>query len=101
MSISFDRDRNRRQRELTNNKIIKGKYRITISLKGIFGFVEHQGEATFGLGFKPVLTRISNNSALIKDIAINNDKIKINTSEWYVSHYNPSIPQQAMLLNKF
>ena len=30
LSIGFDRDRGRRQRELTSNKIIKGKYYVTI-----------------------------------------------------------------------
>ena len=40
--IGFDRDRGRRQRELTNNKNIKGKYHVTIMLKDNFGFAEHQ-----------------------------------------------------------
>ena len=30
LSIGFDRDRGRRQRELTNNKNIKGKYHVRI-----------------------------------------------------------------------
>ena len=42
LSIGFDRDRGRRQRELTNNENIKGKYHVTIMLEVIFGFVEHQ-----------------------------------------------------------
>ena len=42
LSIGFDRDRNRRKRELTNNKNIKGKYHLRIYLKDIFGFLEHQ-----------------------------------------------------------
>ena len=33
LSIGFDRDRNRRQRELTNNKTQKGKYHVRIYLK--------------------------------------------------------------------
>ena len=33
LSIGFDPDRSRRQRELTNNKNIKGKYHIRICLK--------------------------------------------------------------------
>ena len=40
--IGFDRDCGRRSRELTNNKNIKGKYHMTIMLKDIFGFAEHQ-----------------------------------------------------------
>ena len=42
LSIGFDRGRNRRKRELTNNKNIKGKYHMRIYLKDIFGFAEHQ-----------------------------------------------------------
>ena len=42
LSIAFDRDRERRKRELTNNKHIEGKNHVTIMLKDIFVFVEHQ-----------------------------------------------------------
>ena len=52
LSIGFDRDRGRRQRELTNNKNIGGKYHVRIYLKGIFGFSQQQEEGTFGLGYK-------------------------------------------------
>ena len=45
LSIGFDRDRGRTQRELTNNKNIKGKYHVRISLKDIFGFAEYQKKA--------------------------------------------------------
>ena len=45
LSISFDRDRNRRQRELTNNKTQKGKYHVRIYLKDAFGFAEYQKQS--------------------------------------------------------
>ena len=41
LSICFDRDRNRRQQELTNNKKVKGKHHFRIYLKDVFGFAEH------------------------------------------------------------
>ena len=50
LSIGFDRSRDRRKQELTNNKNIKGKYHLTIMLKDIFAFAEHQEKATYGLG---------------------------------------------------
>ena len=56
LSIGFDRDRNRRQREVTINKSQKGKYHIRIYLKDIFGFAEYQEKATYGLGYKLTLT---------------------------------------------
>ena len=97
LSICFDRDRNGRQRELTNNKSQKGKYHVRIYLKDVFGFAEYQDKGTYGLGYRITLTRNSDNSVLNKGNAINNAKIKINAIEWYVPHYTPSIQQQAIL----
>ena len=97
LSNCFDRDRNRRQRELTNNKTQKGKYHVRIYLKDVFGFAEYQEKCTYGLGYKLSLTRNSDNSVLNKGNAINNAKIKINAIEWYVPHYTPSMQQQSIL----
>ena len=76
MSVGFDRDRNRRQRELSNKKTQKGKYHVRIHLKDVFGFAEYQEKATYGRGYKLTLTRITDNAVLKKDNAINNGKIK-------------------------
>ena len=38
LSIGFDCDRNRRQREITNNKVTKRKYLARIMLKEVFRF---------------------------------------------------------------
>ena len=97
LSIGFDRDRNRRQRELTINKTQKGKYHIRIYLKDVFGFAEYQNKGTFGLGYKLTLTRNTNNAVLNKDNTINLGRIKNNAIEWYVPHYTPSIQQQSIL----
>ena len=40
LSTRFDRDRSRRQRELTNNKTQKGKLDLRIMSKDTFGFAE-------------------------------------------------------------
>ena len=97
LSICFDRDRNRRQRELTNNKTQKGKYHVRIYLKGVFGFAEYQEKATYGLGYKLTMTKNSDNAVLNKGNAINNAKIKIIAIEWYVAHFTPSMQQQSIL----
>ena len=97
LSIGFDRDRNRRQRELSNNKSQKGKYHVRIYLKDVFGCAEYQEKATYGLGYKLTLTRNSDNAVLNKGNATNNAKIKINAIEWYVPHYTPSMQQQSTL----
>ena len=38
LSLGFDRSRDRRKRDLTNNKNIKSKYHLRIYLRDIFGF---------------------------------------------------------------
>ena len=97
LSIGFDRERNRRQRELSNNKSQKGKYLVRIYLKDVFGFAEYQEKGTYGLGYKLSLTRNSDNAVLNKGNTINNGKIKINAIEWYVPHYTPSMQQESIL----
>ena len=49
--IGFDRDRTRRQRELSNNKSQKRKFHVRIYLKDVFGFAEYQEKATYGRGY--------------------------------------------------
>ena len=97
LSIGFDRDLNRRQRGLTNNKSQKGKFHVRIYLKDIFGFAEYQEKATYGLGYKLTFTRNTDNAVLKKANATNNAKIKTNAIEWYVPHYTPSMQQQSIL----
>ena len=100
LSIGFDRDRNRRKRELTNNKNIKGKYHMKIFLKDIFGFAEDQEKATYGIGYKLALTRNSDNAVLNKTNATAIGKIKINSIEWYVPHYTASVKEQNVLMKQ-
>ena len=97
MSIGFDRDRNRRQRELTNKKTQKGKYHVRIYLKYVLGFAKYQEKATYGLCYKLTWTRNSDNAVLNKSNAINNAKIINIAIEWYVPHYTPSMQQHAIL----
>ena len=94
LSIRSDRDRGRRQRELTNNKNKNSKYHVTIMLKGIFGFAEHQEKCTNGLGYKLAITQSSDNAVLNKANATNNAKVKINSIDWYVPHNTPSLNQE-------
>ena len=97
LSVGFDHDRNRRQRELTHSKTEKGKFRVRIYLKDVFGFAEYQEKATYGLGYKLSLTRNSDNAVLKEGDATNNGEMKINAIEWYVPHYTPSMQQQIIL----
>ena len=98
LSIGFDRSRDKRKRELLNNKTQKGKFHLRIYLKDVFGFAEYQEVGTFGLSYRLTLTRNNDNALLNKNDATNNAKIKINGIEWYVPHYIPSIDEYNKLL---
>ena len=81
LSVGFDRDRNRRQRELTNNKNQKSNFHLRF-FSSIFSFAEHQLKCFFGLRYKLTLTANGDCSVLNKDNAINNGRIRINAIEW-------------------
>ena len=81
LSIGFDRSRDRRKRELNNDKTQIGKYHLRIYLKDVFGFAEHQQVGTFGMGYRLILTRNTDNAVLNKDNATNNAKIVIDGIE--------------------
>ena len=100
LSIGFDRNRGRRKNEISNNKSVKGKYRIRIYLKDILGFSEHQEKGTYGLGYKLTLTRNTDNAVLNKAAATNNAKVKINSLVWYVPHYSPNLEEYNNLMNQ-
>ena len=50
LSIGFDPSRDRRKRELTDNKNIKGKYHDSIYLWDVFGYSQWLEKAIVGLG---------------------------------------------------
>ena len=43
---------------------MKGEFHVRKLLKGFFGFGEHQGKGTFGLGYKLIFTRNTDNAVL-------------------------------------
>ena len=98
LSIGFDRNRNRRKQELTNNKNVKGKYHMRIYLKDIFGLAEHQKKATYGLSYKLTLTRNSDNAVLNKTNATAIGKTEVNSIECYVPHYTANLKEQDILI---
>ena len=97
LSIGFDHSRNRRRDELALNKNIKAKYHVKIMLKDVFGFVEHQEKATYGLGYKLTLTINEDDAVIDKAGGFADARIRIDHIHWYVPHYTPSIQQQSTL----
>ena len=100
LSIGFDRNRERRKNELTNNKNIKGKCHTRIYLKNIFGYAEHQEKGTYGLSYKLVLTRNTDDAVLNKDSAVTNGRVKINSLDWYVPHYSANLEEYTKLMTQ-
>ena len=100
LSIGFDRNRDKRKRELTNNKNIKGKYHIRIYLNDIFGFAEYQEKGTYGLGYKLTLTRNTDNAVLNKVNTFVVGRVKINSLDWYVPHYSPNLEEYTKLMTQ-
>ena len=96
LSIGFDRSRDRRKQELTNNKNAKGKYQLRIMLKDVISFAEHQEKAIYGIGYKLTLTRNRDDVFIDKTAGIADAIIKIGHIHWYVPHYIPSIQQQGL-----
>ena len=93
LSIGFDRNRGRRENELSNSKNIKGKYHTRIYLKDILGYAEHQEKATYGLGYSLLLTRNTDNAVLKKDNTVVLGRVKINSRDWYVPHYTVNLEE--------
>ena len=100
LSIGFDRNRGKRKNELTDNKNIRGKYHTRIYLKDILGYAEHQEKATYGLGYRLILTRNSDNAVLNKDNAVANGGVKINSLDWYVPHYTVNLEEYTKLMTQ-
>ena len=68
--------------------------------KDVFDFAEHEEKTTYGLGSELTITKNVDNSVLNRANATIVGKINANSIEWYVPHYTPSIPHQAILLKQ-
>ena len=97
LSTGFDRSGDKRRNELASNKNLKGKYRLRIMLKDVFGFAKHQEKSTYGLGYKIILTRNKDDAVIDKAAIFVDTSFEKNHINWYVPHYTPSIQQRGIL----
>ena len=100
LSIGFDRNRGRRKNEVTNNKNIKCKNHTRIYLKDILGYAECQEKGTYGLGYRFILTRNTDNAVLNKAGTVTSGRIKINSLDWYVPHYTANLEEYTKLMTQ-
>ena len=82
LSIGFDRSREKRKQELTDNKNKKGKYHLRIMLEDVFSCAEHQEKTTCGLGYKLTITRIKDDAVIDKVAAITDAR----KTKWNISN---------------
>ena len=82
---------------MTTNKNVKGNFHLRIMLKNVFGIAECQEKATYGLGYKLMLTRNKDEAVIDKVAGIADARIKIDHIHWYVPHFTPSKSQQAIM----
>ena len=69
-------------------------------LKDIFSFAQHQEKGTYCLGYKPTLTRNSDNAVLNRGNASNNAKVKIDSVDCCVPLYTQSLSQEKKLMDQ-
>ena len=105
LSIGFHSSIDAREKELTKNKTIKGKYHVIIFSKDVFGFAEYQDNCTHGLGSKLTLQRNSDNHVLSHPAQANSaanlalaGTVIVDDISVYVPHYTPSISNQILML---
>ena len=76
LSIGFDRSSGRGREDMTNNKIVKGKFHLRIKLRDVSGFADCQEKATYGLGYELTLTRNKDEAITDKVMGIADARIK-------------------------
>ena len=98
LSLGFDRDCERRQQALANNKNAKGKYPFRSLLEDVLGSAKHPERGTYGVVFNLTLTGNIYNDLLNKSAApdVFDAKIVISGFDWYVRQSTPSMELQAM-----
>ena len=96
----FDLNRNRRRDEMTNDKNVKGKYFLRIMLEDVFGFIQCQEKASYGLGFILTLTKSKDQAVIDRAAGIADARTKIDHIHWYVLHFIQSLSQQKIIMNR-
>ena len=66
-------------------------------LKDVFGPVENQEKATYGLDYRLTLSRYKDEAVLDKAVGIGGARIKNDHIHCFVAHYTASIQQQGVL----
>ena len=104
LSIGFHRSIEAQEKALTNNKKTQGNYHVRNCLKDIFGSAEHQNNCAYGLGYKLILQRSSDNHVLSHPARTSAEslvlagRVIIDDISWYIPHYTPNKINQKLML---
>ena len=66
-------------------------------MKDVFGFVEDQENAIYGLGYQLILKKQTGIDAIITDAATANAKAPKEGFVWFVQHYTPNTTRKRSL----
>ena len=69
-------------------------------LKDVFGFVECQDKASYGLGYKLTLRKNRDDAVIDKTGGIADARFEIDHIHWYVPHYTPNLSQENIFMNQ-
>ena len=75
------------------------RFHVTILFEFIFGFAEHQENATIWLGYKLAMKRNFDETVSSRTAATSNWEVVLNDTSWYVLHCTPSVIQQDLMKN--
>ena len=85
---------------LTNNKNVKVKIMLDLC-SGLFLVLRNtKKKNTFGRRYKQIPTRNIDTAVLNKAESATDPKIVISSTDQFVTHYTPSLEQQALLSNQ-
>ena len=66
-------------------------------MKNVFGFVEDQENAIYGLGYQLILKKQTGIDAIFRDAATANAKAPKEGFVWFVQHYTPNTTRKRKL----
>ena len=105
LSIGFQWSIKAREREMTNNKTITGKYHVRIYLNGFFSFAEYHDLCIYVLRYKLILNRGSDNHVMSHPAGANGaanlalaGRIFIEDKSLYVPHNTLIISNQKLIV---
>ena len=98
-SIGLPRKTNYGRNQRTVIKRNPHIFHVRNLFENVFGFAEHQENATIWTGYKLAMKRDFDETVLSRAAATANWEVVINDTSWYVLHCTPSVIQHDLMKN--